>query len=49
MNEKGYTTTTFVIDGCVVKVNRPILTAEERAKAERNIITALSNFKEKKR
>lgn len=49
MNEKGYTTTTFVIDGCVVKVNRPILTAEERAKAERNIVSALSHFKEKRK
>ena len=49
MIEKQYTTTSFVIDGCKVVINRPILTAEERRKAERNIISALSNFKEKKR
>ena len=47
MHEKGYTTTTFVIDGCVVKVNRPILTAEERKRVEKNVLSALSNFKEK--
>lgn len=49
MNETRYTTTTFVIDGCKVVINRPILTAEERAKAERNIITALSHFKENRK
>lgn len=46
MHEKEHTTTTFVIDGCVVKINRPILTAEERQIQERKIIDALTHFKE---
>lgn len=49
MQEGEHTTTTFDIDGCKVVINRPILTAEERRKVERNIISALSNFKENKR
>ena len=49
MNETQYTTTSFIIDGCKVVINRPILTAEERRKVERNIISALSNYKENKR
>ena len=49
MHERDYITTTFVIDGCKVVINRPILTTEERAKAERNIITALSHFKENRK
>ena len=48
MQETKYTTTTFIIDGCKVVINRPILTAEERRKVERNIISALSNYKEKR-
>ena len=49
MSETQYTTTSFIIDGCKVVINRPILNAEERRRAERNIISALSNFKENKR
>ena len=48
MNETKYTTTTMFIDGCKVIINRPILTADERRRAENKIISALSNYKEKK-
>ena len=49
MNETKYTTTTMFIDGCKVVINRPILTADERRRAENKIISALSNFKENRR
>ena len=49
MSEKQYVTTSFIIDGCKVVINRPILTAEERRRAEQNIVSALSKFKENKR
>ena len=46
MHEKEQTiTTTFIIDGCVVKINRPILTEEERKRREQIVVSALNNFK----
>ena len=48
MHENQYTVATFVIDGCEVTIKRPILTAEERSRTERNILSALNNFKEKR-
>ena len=49
MHEREHTTTTMFIDGCKVIINRPILTADERRRAENKIISALSNFKENRR
>ena len=49
MNETKYTTTTMFIDGCKVVINRPILTADERRRAEAKIVSALTNFKENRR
>ena len=48
MQEKQYTTTTLFIDGHKVVLNRPILTAEERKHQEKKVLSALSNYKEKK-
>lgn len=49
MPETKYTTTTMFIDGHKVVLNRPILDAEERKRAESKIISALSNYKENRR
>ena len=38
-------TKTIYIDGCKVVINRPILTAEEQKRRERDIVSALSNFR----
>ena len=42
--EKEYTTRTIRLDGCTVIINRPILTNEERKRAEEKIIQALSCY-----
>ena len=49
MNETKYTTTTMFIDGHKVVLNRPILNAEERKRAEAKVVSALSNYKENRR
>ena len=42
--EREYTTRTMQIGNCKVIVERPILTEEERKKAEAKIIQALSQY-----
>jgi hypothetical protein len=42
MEETKYTTKTMRIGNCTVIIERPILTEEERKKAEARIIQALS-------
>ena len=44
MEETKYTTRTLKIGNCTVIINRPILTDEERKKAEARIIQALSCY-----
>ena len=44
MEETKYTTRTMQIGNCTVIINRPILTDEERKKAEARIIQALSCY-----
>lgn len=39
-----YTTKTIKLDGCTIIINRPILTDEERRKAEERIKQALSCY-----
>lgn len=39
-----YTTTAFETDKCKIKVNRPLLTEEERKLREEVLIKALINF-----
>lgn len=40
----GYRTKTIKVGNCTVEINRPILTAEERAKREAEVIQALRSF-----
>lgn len=42
--EREYTTKTLRLDGCTVIINRPILTDEERKRAEARVIQALSCY-----
>ena len=42
--EREYTTRTLKVGNCTVIINRPILTDEERKKAEQKIIQALSCY-----
>ena len=42
--EREYTTKTLRLDGCTVIINRPILTDEERRRAEERIVQALSCY-----
>ena len=42
--EREYTTRTIRLDGCTVIINRPILTDEERKRAEERIVQALSCY-----
>lgn len=44
MKETKYTTRTMQIGNCTVIINRPILTDEERKKAEARIIQALGCY-----
>ena len=44
MNETKYTTKTLQIGNCTVIIQRPILTDEERQKAEERIKQALIQF-----
>lgn len=44
MEETKYTTRTIRLDGCTIVINRPILTDEERKKAEARIKQALSCY-----
>ena len=39
-----YRTETFQIGNCTVTVRRPVLSDRERAKAERNVISALERY-----
>jgi hypothetical protein len=41
---EGYRTKTIQYGNCTIEINRPILTPEERAKREAEVIRALSNF-----
>ena len=42
--EREYTTKTIQVGNCTVIINRPILTDEERKKAEENVIQALKCY-----
>lgn len=44
MEETKYTTRTIRLPNCTVIINRPILTDEERKKAEERVKQALSCF-----
>lgn len=44
MEETKYTTRTLKLPNCTVIIQRPILTEEERKKAEAKVIQALSQF-----
>ena len=44
MEETKYTTRTIKVGNCTVIIERPILTDEERKKAEERVIQALSCF-----
>ena len=44
MAETKYTTRTMQIGNCTVVIQRPILTEEERKKAEARVIQALIQF-----
>lgn len=44
MEETKYTTRTLRLPNCTVIIQRPILTDEERKKAEAKIIQALSYY-----
>ena len=44
MDEIKYTTKTMQIGNCTVEIRRPILTDEERKKAEARVIQALSCY-----
>ena len=44
MEETKYTTRTLRLPNCTVIIERPILTEEERKKAEARIIQALSCY-----
>ena len=41
---EGYSTTVFKVGNCTVEINRPILTPEERKRAEARVIEALKCF-----
>ena len=40
----GYRTKTIKVGNCTIEINRPILTAEEMAKREAQVIQALMSF-----
>lgn len=40
----GYRTKTIKVGNATIEINRPILTPEERAKAEAKVIEALKNY-----
>ena len=44
MEEPKYTTRTIKVGNCTVIIERPILTDEERKKAEARVIQALSCY-----
>jgi hypothetical protein len=44
MEETKYTTKTLKLPNCTVIIQRPILTEEERKKAEERVIQALSQY-----
>lgn len=44
MEETKYTTETLQLDNCTIIIHRPILTDEERKKAEARVIQALSCY-----
>lgn len=44
MEETKYTTRTLKLPNCTVIIQRPILTDEERKKAEEKVIQALNHF-----
>ena len=44
MEETKYTTRTMQVGNCTVIIQRPILTDEERKKAEARVIQALIQF-----
>lgn len=44
MEETKYTTRTLKVGNCTVIIERPILTDEERKKAEARVIQALSCY-----
>ena len=41
---EGYYTKTIKVGNCTIEVNRPILTPEDRARAEARVIEALKRF-----
>lgn len=41
---EGYRTKVIQVGNCTVEINRPILTAEEQARREEAVITALRSF-----
>lgn len=41
---EGYRTKVIQVGNCTVEINRPILTAEEQARREENVKTALRSF-----
>lgn len=40
----GYRTKVIQVGNCTVEINRPILTADEQARREEAVITALGSF-----
>lgn len=40
----GYRTKTIKVGNCTIEINRPILTADEQAKREETVRTALRGF-----
>lgn len=40
----GYRTKTIKVGNCTIEINRPILTADETAKREAEVIQALKSF-----
>lgn len=41
---EGYRTKTIKVGNCTIEINRPILTAEEMARREAEVIQALKGF-----
>lgn len=41
---EGYRTKVIQVGNCIVEINRPILTAEEQARREEAVTTALRSF-----
>ena len=43
-HKEGYRTKTVQVGNCTVRINRPILSAEERSKREEQVIDALKGL-----